>query len=110
METPVKPTASHSLYHYRGLPRGNAHQWPEIVEFLAARGVRLEWSCFESGGAMFRWPIEDELKGLFPVDEDGEPFFGTDDSGFSIFTMSDEAAQAWCDEMKGTAWTPCQEL
>ena len=95
-----------SKYHYRSLPSGNAYMWSDTIEYLVSRGVRLEWSHFKAGGVMFRWPIEDEVH--FPT-ENGEPYFGDEDAGWSIFKISDEEAQSWCDDFGGDDWSPCQE-
>lgn len=88
-------------YQYRLLPGGNSDEFPSIISFLLDRGVNLEESKFPSSGIMFRWPVEDTS--LMPSEE-GEPYFGDEESGYSIFNISDETAENWVLEMGGGPW------
>ena len=36
--------------------------------------------------------------------EEGEPYFGDEESGYSIFNISDETAENWVLEMGGGPW------
>lgn len=70
------------MHFYRLLPRGNTASFGWIDDELKRRGVEFDISELRSGGRLYRIPKSEAHK--LPH-ENGEPYLGTDETGWSLF-------------------------
>ena len=97
------PAPEAAEYGYCILPSGNREDFPALDAELARRGVRWSFLELRSGGRIYRIPVS-ELEKLPWDEEHQERYLGDDDSGHSIYRLSEPEIRSLAEGMPKIEW------
>jgi len=92
-----------SEFRYCVLPSGNREDFPALDAELARRGVRWSFLELRPGGRIYRIP-DSELEKLPWDEEHQERYLGDDDSGHTIYRLSEPEIRSLAAELPKIEW------